>query len=155
MNSHVLMLQVLLEEHGMISTDKHGMQIADASAGGGLELWRRARSPKHTARDSDQHETQYKRPTSSTSERFSFIWMKTEWYWSTFLLNSTILSVSCSPLKGVVHHKTETLSLLIHLILFLISLDFVLGDLLEQVLMLECLKKSYFTLLQNALRHVS
>lgn len=40
MNSHVLMLQVLLEKHGMISKDKHGMQIVDATAGGGMELWR-------------------------------------------------------------------------------------------------------------------
>jgi len=42
MNSHVLMLQVLLEEHCMISKDKHGMQIV-------VEVdWRRARSLSHT-----------------------------------------------------------------------------------------------------------
>lgn len=40
MNSHVLMLQVLLEERSVISKDKHGMQIVDATAGGGPEMWR-------------------------------------------------------------------------------------------------------------------
>lgn len=55
MNSHVLMLQVLLEKHGMISKDKHDMQIVDATAGGGMELKRWARSPKVTARDINEH----------------------------------------------------------------------------------------------------
>lgn len=48
MNSHVLMLQVLLEESSVISKDKHGMQIMNATAGGGREMSQISQRQTHT-----------------------------------------------------------------------------------------------------------
>lgn len=51
MNSHVLMLQILLKEQGVISKDKHCMQIMDGNARRKVRLGKGTCASVRRARD--------------------------------------------------------------------------------------------------------